>query len=113
MTRQDLLDALKDIDPPPEPAWWLPGDGHWLILILLLFAVAALWLRRRRRRARRLILQARRELTAIRSAYQSDLDHGRAALELSGWLKRCAMLAYPGRGLAAACGEDWLHFQPR
>ncbi len=110
MTRQDLLDALKDIKPPPEPAWWLPGYGHWLILALLLFAVAVSWLQRKRRRASRLHLRASRELTAIRSAYRSELDQGRAALELSSWLKRCALLAYPECGLAAANGDDWLHF---
>ena len=110
MTREELVQQLRDISPPPEPAWWQPAPGQ-LALILLVAALAvafACW--RARRRSARLVEQARRELRRIESRYHGRPDPSRLSLELAGWLKRVALLAFPERRLEGATGETWLEF---
>ena len=110
MTREEMLLVLKDISPPPPPAWWLPGSAQ-LILLGLVVMLLVLYLGfRKRRRMRRLAALARRELAGIRADYAAKRDDRRLAQELSLWLKRMAMLAYPEHNLAAKTGTDWLRF---
>lgn len=110
MTREELLLKLRDIEAPPEPAWWLLGPAWlWLTLfITCLFGVAWWWTRRRR--GLRLVRLARAELQAIDQGYRQDGDAHRFAYQVSRWLKQVAMLAYPERELQRKSGEAWLRF---
>ena len=110
MTSDELLQKLKDIQPPAEPAWWLLGPAwQWLALaVAVLFGAG--WLLWRRRRDQQLARLARRELQQIAGAYRLDRDTRRLAQGLSRWLKQVAMLAFPERQLQAMNGETWLEF---
>ena len=92
MTREELLLQLRDILPPPEPAWWLVAPVYLTIVALLpgLFIIG--WLLRRRQRADRLAMVARPELQAIRAGYRQDQNVQLFAIKVSRWLKQVAML---------------------
>jgi hypothetical protein len=113
MTREDLLAQLRDIRPPQEPAWWLPAPGHLAlgVLGLALLVLLLVWLYRRR--ADRRLLRATRELRHIEARHARDPDSARLALELSGWLKRVSLLAFPGQRLESLTGTAWLEFLDR
>jgi hypothetical protein len=110
MTAEQLLLQLKDIQPPPEPAWWLVAPVHLVIVGVLAAVLAGGWLLLRLRRAGRLAKLAEREFEIIKSGYQRDQDRRLLALGTSRWLKQVALLAYPARQLEGVCGEAWLDF---
>ena len=110
MTTEELLLALKDIQPPPEPAWCLIAPAHWIAMLLLLGVAACTWLFFRHRKANRLASLADQELQRIRSSFARDEDSQRLALELSKWLKQVAILAFPARHLESLSGKRWLEF---
>ena len=49
-------------------------------------------------------------LADISSCYGRDQDSQRLALELSEWLRRVSLLAFPERQVEGLCGEGWLQF---
>ena len=110
MTREELLLQLRDILPPPEPAWWLVAPVYLTIMALLLGLFIIGWLLRRRQQADRLAIVARLELQAIRADYQQDQNVQLFAFKVSRWLKQVAMLAFPGNQLQPVTGEPWLRF---
>lgn len=106
------LAALHDIQPAPEPSWWPPAPGWWLLAGLLLVALILLgrhlwhgW--RRWRRYRRVL----RELD------EQVRTHGDQPRELtaavSTLLRRAALLCFPPEQVAAPGTEDWLRFLER
>jgi len=110
MTAEELLLQLKDIQPPPEPAWWLAAPAQLVIVGVMVAALTGGWLLLRQRRAGRLAKLAEREFELIKSDYQRDQDQRLLALRTSRWLKQVALLAYPARQLESVCGEAWLDF---
>ena len=110
MTREELLLQLRDIQPPPEPAWWLIAPVYLAIAAFLLGLFITAWLLRRRQKNARLAKLARLELQAIRAEYRQDHDVHLLAIKVSRWLKQVAMLAFPGSQLQAVSGEPWLDF---
>jgi hypothetical protein len=110
MTRDELIQQLRDISPPIEPAWWLPAPGHLALLLLALLLVAAICYWRARRRSGLLLEQARRELHRIATQQAKDVDACIQAQALARWLKRVALLAYPQRRLESLTGRAWLEF---
>ena len=113
MTREQLLEQLRDIRPPLEPAWWLPAPAHLAagLVLLALLVLGAIWLLRRRSN-RRLIL-AKRELRRIAAEHAGDDDAMRLARALAPWLKRVALQAFPGQRIEAVTGTAWLEFLDR
>ena len=110
MTGEELLLELKEIQPPPEPAWWLIAPAHLIAFFLLIGVAGCIWLIFRHRKANRLANLAGKELQRISSLYVRNEDSGRLAIELSKWLKQISMLAFPARQLESLSGEDWLKF---
>ena len=96
---------LRDIHLPPEPSWWPPAVGWWVLAILGLIAVVVCtrWALRRRR--------AERRLAAMLSEFDSTTAHGNTAQRLatvSELLRRAARLRDPQASLLQ--GAAWLHF---
>lgn len=110
MTVEELLQQLKDIQAPPEPAWWLIAPAHVIAIALVGVVVVCIWLILRQRKANRLASLAELSLANIRSGYRRDRDSRRLALELSKWLRQVSLLAFPERQVESLCGEGWLQF---
>lgn len=110
MTAEQLLQQLKDIQAPPEPAWWLIAPAHGIAIGLVGLVVVCIWLVLRHRKANRLASLAELALADISSCYGRDQDSQRLALELSEWLRRVSLLAFPERQVEGLCGEGWLQF---
>jgi hypothetical protein len=110
MTATELLIQLKDIQPPPEPSWWLLASGQWLVLVSVPVLLGAAWWWQRRCQANRLTLLASIELDRIKLDYKQSLNSTGLAVDLSRWLRQVALLAYPDRNLQSLCGDRWLAF---
>lgn len=110
MTTEQLLQQLKDIQPPPEPAWWLIAPAHGIAIVLLILVAVCIWLILRHRRTNRMAGLAERALRDIGASYERDQDAHRLALALSKWLRQVSLLAFPGRQVESLCGESWLLF---
>lgn len=110
MTSEELLLQLRDIQPPPEPAWWLIAPGYFAITAFLIGLFIIAWLLRRRQRNDRLAKLASLELQSIRAEYRQNHDVNLLAIKVSQWLKQVAMLAFPGSQLQSVTGEPWLKF---
>ena len=110
MTREELLLKLRDIEPPPEPPWWLLAPAWLWLAGLLVCLLGMAWWWTRRRHGQRLVRLARAELQAIERGYRRDGDARRFAYRASSWLKQVAILAYPEQGLQRVNGEAWLCF---
>ncbi len=110
MTVEELLLELKDIQPPPEPAWWLIAPAQLIAIFLFLGVAGCIWLIYRHRKANRLASLAGQELQRISISYARGKDSSWLAIELSKWLKRVSILAFPARQLESLSGEGWLKF---
>ncbi|MBN8728005.1 MAG: DUF4381 domain-containing protein [Xanthomonadales bacterium] len=101
---------LRDIHLPPEPAFWPPAPGWWLLAALLLGAGLLLGRRLLRWRAQQRWRHAiEAELDGIAGA--PHLDPAARATALSGLLRRVARLIDPAA--VALSGDDWLAFLDR
>jgi hypothetical protein len=101
---------LRDIHLPPEPLFWPPAPGWWLLAAVLLGAGWVLGrhlLRGHARRRWRRAIEA--ELDAIAADRERDL--AARATALSGLLRRVARLVDPTA--VALSGDDWLAFLDR
>lgn len=110
MSVEELLQQLRDIQPPPEPSWWQLAPAQLLLLGCLALLAGIGWLLLRRRRAHRLARLAGLELHRIEADYRCHGDQRLLAIQLSRWLKQVALLAYPGEHLQGLNGEAWLEF---
>jgi hypothetical protein len=110
MSAEDLLLQLRDIQPPPEPAWWLIAPAWlWLAAAIAILCTSA-WAWLRRRHSEHLGRLAARELQLIYRDYRHNRDSRQLAIRLSRWLKQVALLAFPTRRLQGASGAAWLEF---
>ena len=110
MTAEELLLALKDIQPPPEPAWWQLAPATLIASCLIIGLAAFAWFFAKHRRASRLASLADQDLTRISYAYQQNENSLQLAQDLSKWLKQVSLLAFPERQLAGINGDSWLRF---
>lgn len=110
MTIEELLLELKDIAPPPEPAWWLLPPAY-LFALCSIFAITGIaWFILRYRKVNQLAKQANRDLQRIRSLYNHNQDTRQLGLELSKWLKLVSIMAFPQQHPESLTGESWLKF---
>jgi hypothetical protein len=110
MTSQELLAQLKDIQPPPEPPWWLITPVQLLALALIPVLLLGCWWLLQRHRANRLAQLANLEFKRIKLDYERSQNPAWLAAGLSRWLRQVALLAYPDRHLQGLCGDAWLQF---
>lgn len=106
------LAALHDIRPAPEPPWWPPAPGWWLLALLIaagLFLLGRiLWRGWCRWRLRRRVLRELDRQVQTHSEQPREL-----AGVVSGLLRRAALQRFPPEQVAALTAEDWLRFLER
>ncbi len=105
-----LAVQLKDIHLPPEPGFWPPAIGWWIVLVLLLLSVLGLvfiWIRYKRKAPRR---EALLLLNEIEKSYLSDKDMVAYVTQINKLLRRAAMQAFSRQQCAGKSGEEWLEF---
>ncbi len=100
-----LLEQLRDIIPPPEPGFWPPAVGWWILVILM--ALLPLGFRylfnlMRERHARQHIT---RDISKVMT-----LQSEQAAIRLSILMRKVAMNRFPHSSVAGLTGDDWLQF---
>lgn len=110
MTVEELLLELKDIAPPPEPAWWLLSPAYLVVIGSIITVAVLAWFTLRHRTVNCLVTRVDQDLQRIRSAYHHDQDARQLALELSKWLKQVSILAFPQRQPERLTGQPWLKF---
>jgi hypothetical protein len=110
MSNEELLQKLRDIQPPTEPDWWLIAPVYLLMIAIVIALSGIGWWLLQQRQANRLTRLAEDELQAIQSDYSRCKDARRLAVKTSRWLKQVALLAFPERHLQAMSGNAWLHF---
>lgn len=83
--------SLRDIHLPPEPSWWPPALGWWVLAGLLLLAgLTAIWQWRKHRRALHQHRQALLELDRLVMQHRGDGDQAALASGLHQLLRRVA-----------------------
>jgi len=106
----DPLQQLRDVHLPPDPTWWPPAVGWWLIAALAV--AAAVWLilqavQAYRRRAP--LRQAGSLLQALLAAHQrGDISAAEFLHQGNELLKRVLVRAYGRREYAPMAGQAWL-----
>ena len=107
----DPLSALRDIHLPPEPGFWPPAPGWWiLVFVLVLVAMALAWWQRSAARRRRPQREALRALADLRGALARGEAPHRFASEGASLLRRMALARFPRQQVAGLTGRDWLEF---
>jgi len=104
---------LRDIHLPAPPEFWPPAPGWWALAAIALglatWAGALLWrqLRVRRQRRRILALLDRMERSSNGAATPEFLA------QLSGLMRRLALMRFPRQEIASLTGIKWLQFLDR
>lgn len=105
----DPLAQLRDIHLPESASFWPLAWGWWLLIGVLGFAlIAVVYTVMRGRRANRYRRLAETELEHALQRWHEQSDPARYLQELAIILRRTALTAYPGQGLAGVQGLDWL-----
>jgi hypothetical protein len=110
MNSEELLLQLRDIQPPPEPSWWLLAPAWLWLAAAIVVLCAGAWAWTRRRHSGHLGRLAACELQSIHDDYRQNRDSRQLAIRLSRWLKQVALLAFPSRRLQGVSGAAWLEF---
>lgn len=106
----DPLQQLRDVHLPPDPSWWPPAIGWWLVALLILLALGwtcqQLFQAYKKRAPSR---AARAQLTDLYHRYQageiSAIEYLHNSNEL---LKRLMVRAYQQTSYARLSGDAWL-----
>lgn len=107
----DPLAGLRDYHLPEPISWWPLAPGWWLLaaLAMVIAAAVALWRRQRRRRHHAARLAAR-ELSALRTAWQSNGDALALLRGLSQLTRRFCLARFPADRVAGLHGDAWLSY---
>ncbi len=100
-----LLNQLRDIIPPPDPGFWPPAAGWWLLAILMVLLPLGF------RYLLNLMSErhARQHITRDISL-AATLQPEQAAIRLSTLMRKVAISRFPHSSVAGLTGEDWLNF---
>ena len=105
----DPLTLLKDIHLPPDPAFWPPAVGWWLIAFLI---PGIIWFTVRtiinRLDAGRPAREFIHHLNQVTIDERDSMDH--ALYEISRLVKQFAIHRYGRQRTASLAGKEWLEF---
>lgn len=101
----DPLSQLKDVMLPPDPAFWPPAIGWWLLLIGTIAALAGMVYLVRLLYWRMHRMSLVKEVDAL-----VDLQPQLAIAQLSVLMRRIALTRYSRSEVAGLCGYEWLEF---
>ena len=98
--------VLRDIHLPPDPSFWPPAPGWWLLAALILAGlVLAAWGWRRHRRTLHRRQRMLRQLEQVMTQYRQDGDAAALAGGIQQLLRRVARQRVPAA--AQQRGEAW------
>lgn len=98
---------LRDIHLPPDPSWFPPAPGWWIVAALLIAVLAWLFLLARKRvRKQRWLGALQAEVARIASDHDTHNDPRQTSAAVSQLLRRAA-LRLDSRA-AAYQGDEWL-----
>ena len=104
--QNDPLQQLKDVHLPPDPSWWPPAVGWWLLAIaligLLVWLIIKAW---KAYTLRQPIRAARAALANLNAQASSPLQY---ATEANAILKRLLVHALGRQHYAPLSGPAWL-----
>lgn len=107
MDPSSLLSQLKGVHAPDTISWWPPAIGWWLVVFFsLLMIIACVYFGRRYWRQNAWRRQAKREVTLLVDAYQSQPSQAQL-LALIQLLKRSMAAAYRDPSLLSLAGTAW------
>ncbi len=108
---QNPLAGLKDIHLPPEPSWWPPACGWWLLTALLLTIIVFGLIKWFRHKAHvRPIKLALKELREINLQVDDPKQRRLILQQISGLIRRFSLIFFPQDDVAEFCGQTWLDF---
>ena len=110
MTVEELLAGLNDIQLPVEPGWWPLALGWWYLLCFIGFILITLWFLAKRKRANQPVIIATNELEKIKNDYLQSNNDKQLASNLSIWLKKVCLYAFPDKSVAGLTGRGWVEF---
>ena len=111
MIPDDVLEQLRDIQPPPPAGLWPLAPGWWILAALVLSALtiaAFLGWRRYRRQAPKRAALARLTRYTVPDRPTPEWYAG-----LNRLLKEAALARYPGDRPAGLSGQQWSRFLAR
>ncbi len=98
---------LRDIHLPPDPSWFPPAPGWWILAALLIALLVWLFLvARKRMRKRRWLAALQAEVARIASDHAAHDDPRQTTAAVSQLLRRAALRL--DRHAAAYQGDEWL-----
>ncbi len=110
MSVEELLAQLKDIQTPIEPGWWPLALGWWYLFGLVALLWITAWFLKKRKQSNRSVVMASSELEKIKNEYLQTNNDNQLALNLSIWLKKVSLYAFPDQAVAGLTGQRWLEF---
>ena len=111
----DPLANLRDIYLPPEPAFWPPAPGWWLITLVVLLSLFIFgWLAWRRHQRLRPVISALAILADLRDQHRRGVAPPTVlAAQLSALIRRVALWRFADEPVAGLTGSNWLRFLDR
>ena len=98
---------LRDIHLPPDPSWFPPAPGWWILAMLLIALLVWLFrIARKRMRKRRWLSALQAEVARIADDHAAHNDARQTTAAVSQLLRRAALRL--DRNAAAYQGDEWL-----
>ena len=106
-TPSELLNRLHDIHGAPDPSWWPPAPGWWMLGAIVAVALAVYLWRSRRESWQ---AQALRELKRAEREFAESRDAARCVAQVSVLLRAVAIARARGIVVAGLTGDAWLRY---
>ena len=106
-----ILEQLRDIHYPPDPTWWPPALGWWLLASLAVFIVAltAYRIRKRTENIRPYIIANELLNKLYTKHHRGEIEGIEYTNQANEIIKRLLVHIKKDPRAVAASGESWLH----
>ena len=101
-----VVEALKDVQLPPEPGLYPPPSGYLALAAIVLIALAMVGWRYRPTRRARLLREINAEIRQIQADHDELADDYALARRLGGLMRRVALVTH-GATVAGLQGAAW------